>query len=240
MSTLFLVPSDIAQGDTALAFGSINTSIHLSIDIWIVEKLKTARQYLRRTDKTYPIDNKTFIEIPKHGDDLSEIYAILNKAHNQNLNLGLISEAGYPAVADPGTPIVLQAHRLGIQVQPLIGPNSLIMALSASGLNGERFMYQSYFPLKGKDKEMKIKEVKQLLNLHITQIFIETPYRNKPFLEFLCQTFSPHLYLSIAQNLGDTNSKIRTLPLKHWSKHTEPFFSPDHKSPAVFILASSK
>lgn len=236
MATLYLVPSDIALGETAFEFGHINRDIHLKVDLWIVEKLKTARQFLRRVDRTYPIDNKQFVEIPKHNQDYTQIQSSLKHAQQNQLNVGLISEAGYPAVADPGTVVVRIAHLLDFIVQPLIGPSSLIMALAASGLDGERFMFQSYFPLKGKEQEQKLKEVKQLLNLRITQIFIETPYRNLQFIQFLTKSFSPQLHLCVAQNLGDAQSKVKTQTLAQWNKDAPRFFSKEQKLPAIFIL----
>ena len=237
MSFFYLVPSPISQANLETTFPSENVNIYQKIDVWIVEKLKTARRFLRKADANYPIDDKLFIELDKYKSEISSLKSELIRCFAEQKNIGLMSEAGYPSVADPGEEICLLAHQLGFKIVPLIGPSSIMLGLVASGLPAERFMYQGYFPLKEKEFNQKQKEVLHFLDMDITQIFIETPYRSNSFAHKLTQIFALDTYLCVATDISGEGEFIRTQTLGAWKNSLEKHPLP--KSPTIFILSKN-
>jgi len=230
--TLYLIPTTLGDtDDLEKVLPTYNREIVSQLDEFIVEQLRTARRFLRKMGHPLPIDEMRFYELNKHTADL-EINAYLNPLLSGK-SMGLLSEAGTPCVADPGSAIVQLAHEHGIEVIPLTGPNSIILALMASGFNGQNFVFHGYLPV---DKQALIKKIKEMetasRNLRQTQIFIETPYRNRQLLDKLLESGKPDTKLCIATNLTLENEKIKTKTIASWKKETVDL----HKKPTVFLL----
>lgn len=197
---------------------------------YFVENLRTARRTLRAIHRTLPIDDLQFSEIDKHtGPDLRALETWL-VAGNE---VGVMSESGCPGVADPGAELVAVAHRVGARVLPLTGPSSILLALMASGLNGQRFAFQGYLPQKAPERGQRIAALEaQSRREGQTQIFIETPYRNAALLEDLLKHCGAETRLCIAQNIGATDAFIQTKKVAAWRSATPAL----QKAPAVFCL----
>ncbi len=210
--------------------GYNHTVLH-TIRIFIVENIRTARRFLRKTNHPVPIDDMIFFVLNKHTpeEEADTFLQPLEKGEN----IGLLSEAGTPAVADPGAVVVQKAHRKAIRVVPLVGPNSIILALMASGFNGQQFCFHGYLPIEPSLRMKKIREIEQeAWRKNSSQIFIETPYRNNSMLESLIKTCKPQTLLCIASDLTLPSEKIITRNMSQWKKNTADF----NKKPAVFIL----
>lgn len=207
-----------------------NLNITIGLTNFIVENLKTTRRFLRKLDPEFDIDNSTFHILNKH-TKLTEINAFLQPC-KEGKDIGMISEAGCPGIADPGANIVSLAHKENIKVIPLIGPSSIFMALMASGLNGQNFCFNGYLPI---DKTLRIKKVKQLAlscNNGTSQIFMETPFRNDSLLGDILLHCNEDIKLCIASNISNSNEIIKTYTIKKW-KEKKPFLN---KKPSIFIL----
>jgi 16S rRNA (cytidine1402-2'-O)-methyltransferase len=200
----------------------------------VVENIKPARILLRRMDPAFPIDDSEFFELGKRYDK-SELDDFLMPLL-QGESIGLISDAGCPAVADPGTNIVSKAQEWNIRVYPLMGPTSLIMALMGSGLNGQRFSFNGYIP---KEKSERIKRLKELetlaVNTGASQLFIETAFRNNFLIEDIIKNLRPSLKLCIAAGINTQQQYIKTQTIGEWTKTNIPDFS---KISTVFILGT--
>lgn len=230
---LYLVPTPLGDTGFASKIPPLNLEILQHIDTFIVEELRTARRFLRKAGYMKDFETVTFHVLNEHTPD-HEAMEMLEKAGNGQ-HIGLLSEAGLPCIADPGNIVVRLAHRKGIRVIPLTGPSSIMLALMASGFNGQNFAFQGYLPVKPNER------IKALRNLeHIvagsdqTQIFIETPYRNLAMLESIVKTCHPNLMLCIAADLTLETEWIRSLPIRDW-KNQKPDL---HKRPAVFLLGN--
>jgi len=231
IGTLYLIPSGISDGP--LPFLPEHTLACIrSLDIFICERAKTARRFIKEIGHPKPISELTFMEIPKKRE-----YVYLNEdlaPLSQGKNIGLLSEAGSPGIADPGAEICLRAHQLNAQVIPLIGPSSILLALMASGLNGQQFSFHGYLSPK---KELIGRDLKRLESQSRkdkgAQIFIETPYRNGQILEGAIQHLSNSTLFCIAAGIHSPESFIRTMSIGEWKKTKFPNI---HKVPAVFIL----
>ncbi|HNW69868.1 MAG TPA: SAM-dependent methyltransferase [Bacteroidales bacterium] len=229
---LFLLPSSL--GDTAEVsdvIPELTQKIIKSLDIFIVEELKTARRFLKKIDKNINIDATEFLIFNEHSvkENISQYIEPLLKGRN----VGLLSEAGLPCIADPGAEIVAEAHRQRIEVVPLTGPSSLFLALIASGFNGQNFAFHGYLPV---DKNLRAKKVRQL-ELYAqqhkqTQLFIETPYRNHQMIQTILENCGDETLLCVAADLTLPSQKIISLPVKLWKKITFDL----QKHPAVFLL----
>ena len=250
---LFLVPAPLDFGcdedidlQQVMPMGTISAAANITH--WVCENAKTTRAYLKRIDACTPlkvsIQTQTIVELPrqvhKKGDHLGSFDAkpLLTTAL-EGEDMGLVSEAGMPAVADPGSSVVRAAHELGIQVIPLIGPVSLLLALASSGLNGQNFAFVGYLPQEPQDRVRKIKELEQCaLKSGQTQLFIETPYRNAALWSSLVQTlqpgsrlaFSSGLTLTSAINQSSTTQQWRKLPLGRMPEGL------NNQTPAVFAI----
>jgi 16S rRNA (cytidine1402-2'-O)-methyltransferase len=230
-ASLFLIP--VTLGETALSkvLPAYNKDVILSLKYFIVENERTARRFLKQTDPEIAIDELTFYTLNKYTtrEELSGFLNPLQAGHS----IGILSEAGCPAVADPGADIVAIAQQKNLPVVPLVGPSSILLALMASGFNGQSFAFHGYLPI---DNDMRIKTVKKLeQRMHAenqTQLFIETPYRNDKLLADILQTCQPSTRLCIAADITLTSEFIRTKTIADWKKN-RPELS---KRPCIFAI----
>ncbi len=229
--TLFLIPAPIAEGTTNLVIPQGTLEVIRRLKFFVVEEIRTARRFLKTVPTPFPIESLTFSVFNEHSKEL-DARDILMPALTGN-DMGLLSEAGLPCVADPGWQIVAHAHQLSIPVAPLTGPSSLMMALMASGLNGQRFAFSGYLPTEKTLLIRKIKELeKKAREFNETQLFIEAPYRNLKLFQTLVTTCQESTLLCLAIDLTGTNNQIVTKTIGAWKKLT-----PDiHKVPVLFLL----
>ncbi len=247
---LYLVPAPLDFGcDTqaplqdALPLGTIQAAA--GITHWICENAKSARAYLKRIDAVAPLaaplQAQDICELPrevhKKGDHAGQFDARpLLAAALEGHDIGLLSEAGMPAVADPGSSVARAAHDLGIAVVPLTGPVSLLLALAASGLNGQNFAFVGYLPQDAGERQARIRELEALaLKTGQTQLFIETPYRNAALLQALVQTLQHNTRLAVARGLTLASAHVRSETVKSWRAKAQPG-TLDERLPAVFAI----
>lgn len=227
--TLYLIPIPISDSPIEKHIPQEVNRVIGEVDVFLVENLKTTRRYLRKLDKAYPIDDKVFHVVDKK-TPLATIQKILKE--NLNKTFGVISEAGCPAIADPGADVVNAAHKLNIQVIPMVGPSSILLALIGSGKNGQTFTFNGYLPKERGDRVKKLKQLETLARKGHTQIFMETPFRNNHLLEDVLINCDNSMELCIASNINADNELIKTLKISDWKKNT-----PDlHKQPTIFVL----
>lgn len=229
--TLYLIPAPL--GDTAIGDvipeGTID--ILCKLKIFVVEELRTARRYLSKAGLKGNIDSLELYLLNEHSQDqeIESYISILLSGES----MGMVSEAGLPAVADPGAKLVALAHKNGVEVFPLVGPSSLMLALMASGKNGQSFAFVGYLPIKGPERQAKIKELERTTQrIGQSQIIIETPYRNDALLADFLQTCSDNTLLTIASNITTPDSFIKTKSIAEWKKKRPVL----NKKPTVFIL----
>ncbi|MDD2917458.1 SAM-dependent methyltransferase [Rhodoferax sp.] len=245
---LYLVPAPLDFGcaqsaalETTMPMGTI--TIAASLAHWVCENAKSARAYLKRVNEItplcQPIQAQSLVELPrevhKKGDHNGnfDARALLQPALDGH-NMGLVSEAGMPAVADPGSSVVRAAHELGITVVPLVGPVSLLLALAASGLNGQNFAFVGYLPQDPQERVQRIRELEALaLKTGQTQLFIETPYRNLVMLQSLLHTLQLNTRLAISSGLTLAGTSITSDSIKNWKHLSAPL---DNATPAVFAI----
>lgn len=231
MAKLFLIPIPISDDTLGQVLPAYNHQIVKELRCFVVERIKTARQFLRQMDREFPIDDSTFYELNKH-DDYAFQREALTELKKGN-DVGLMSEAGYPGVADPGSEFVALAHKNNIEVVPLIGPSSILLALAASGMNGQGFTFNGYLPKKDPERSAKIKQLSQaVIKTGYAQLFIETPYRNQTMLNDLLRTCHNDLLLTIAYDLTGKKEKVKTKTIGDWTKSPFQF----DKTPCVFVL----
>ncbi len=228
---LYLIPSSLGNSKLNSIIPEYNSKIINQLDEFIVENIRTARRFLKKTGFEKSFDNITFHILNKHSDQ-TEILSYLNSL-DKGKDIGLLSEAGTPCIADPGAEIVRMAHQKNIRIIPLVGPSSIFLALMASGFNGQNFVFHGYLPIKKYLKTNKIKTLeKDAKQKDQTQIFIETPYRNKQLLDSIIETCNKETLLCIACNITLENEFIITKTIAEWSK-TPPDID---KRPTVFLL----
>lgn len=228
---LVLLPVALAEAPAARFLPAFNIETLAAIRHFIVETPKAARAHLKHLGHPTPIAELVITPIPQNPTPAA-LDALLAPAL-QGHTLGLLSDAGCPAVADPGAELVARAHQLGIPVRPLIGPSSILLALMASGLGGQRFHFHGYLPIAASERQRSIKALEnESRKQHCTQIFIETPYRNNALLATLLTTCAPATRLCIATDLTGANEHIRTQPISQWRKH--PTELP--RTPTIFLL----
>lgn len=228
-ASLYLIPIPIAEGAVQTLSHEVSTFTG-QISYYFVENIRTARRFLRLLHPTLVIDNLHFSEIDKHtGPDTALLRSWLREGHS----VGVLSEAGCPGIADPGAELVSIAHSVGAKVVPLVGPNSLILALMASGLNGQSFCFTGYIPVKDPMRTKRIKELEAIsIKERQTQLFIETPYRNDHLLADLLKHCHPKTSICIAQNITAPDAFIQTKTVAEWKKNV-PVLG---KTPAVFLM----
>lgn len=228
---LYLIPTTIGDTPVDQVLPEHTLCVSRDLDTFIVEQVRTARRFLSKIKTNHTIDDIQFFPLNKH-TKTEEIYEYLRPALNGK-DIGLLSEAGTPCIADPGAIIVEQAHLKGIEVVPLVGPNSILLALMASGFNGQNFCFHGYIPIEGNDRTKKIKEMEVNAIKHDqTQIFIEAPYRNKQILESICKSCNPNTKVCIATDISLKTEFIRTHKVSHWKKNIPDF----HKKPTIFLI----
>jgi 16S rRNA (cytidine1402-2'-O)-methyltransferase len=226
---LHLIPTPLAEN----ALHTIAPYLHpiiSSISIWCVEDVRTARRFLKVIDKSIDIDTLTFIVVNK---DTKLDVATLTNVFTAGKTVGLMSEAGCAAVADPGSNVVALAQQLHVKVVPHLGPNSILMALMGSGFNGQKFMFHGYLPIKNPDRTKAIKQLEaDSIGQNCTQLFIETPYRNNQMLQEMLATCKPSTKICVAMNLTAADEFIATKTVADWKKSSVDL----HKKPVVFVL----
>ncbi len=228
---LYIIPIPISLNTHNTALTQQTIEVAKNTRFFVVEKIKTARQFLRAIDKTFPIDDSEFYELNKHGN--YEFNQAVLKRLQDGFNVGVMSEAGYPGIADPGNGVVQIAHKNNIEVVPLIGPSSLFLALAASGLNGQGFTFHGYLPKSEIERVIAIKQLNQnILKTGFAQIFIETPYRNQAIFESLLKHGLSNIQLTVAIDITGVKESILTQTIEKWRKVNLSF----EKSPCVFIL----
>lgn len=229
--TLYLIPNSIGPAEASESFPSHNKVIAESLGYFVCEHAKTLRQLLKTLGIPSPYDHIQVFELNKHTDEY-EIDQFL-KPLKSGKDMGLVSDAGLPAVADPGAKIVEKAQALEAEVVPLIGPSSLMMALMSSGLNGQAFAFHGYLPYKKEALKKKLKELVSAAQKDgSAQIFIEAPYRNQSLLQAICGSLSPQIKLHISYGLQHEEAMLKTKTVGEWKKSKMRL----EKTPAVFIL----
>lgn len=230
--TLYLIPVTLGDDVIAKALPPDVVSITQRLETFVVENEKTARRFLGAVKTAKPVRELTMLTLNEHTAE-KDLPALLTPLLNGQ-DIGLMSEAGCPGVADPGAQLVALAHRKGIRVAPLIGPSSILLSLMASGLDGQRFTFLGYLPSEKGARVQKLKEIEQVSRKHReTQIFIETPYRNQHLLEDLLATCKPETRLCVACNVSLESELIISKPISAWKNGTLPDL---HKQPTVFLL----
>ena len=230
-TALYLIP--VLLGDTTpeRVLPSYNKEIILGIHHFIVEDVRSARRFLKTVDKEINIDELQFFPLNKHTSP-QDISGYLKPLEEGN-PMGVISEAGCPAVADPGADVVAIAQRKNLPVMPLVGPSSIILSVMASGFNGQSFAFNGYLPIEPAERAKKLKILEQRASAeHQTQIFIETPYRNNKMVEDILKNCRPQTRLCIAANITCEDEYIKTKTLREW-KGKVPDLS---KIPCIFLL----
>jgi 16S rRNA (cytidine1402-2'-O)-methyltransferase len=232
--TLFLIPVPLADNAAARSFTPYLTDTINHIKEYIVENEKTARKFLKEAGLTIPQSELSIHDYGKHNRDvnINSFFIGLTAGHD----VGLMSEAGCPGVADPGSEIVAEAHRRGIKVVPLVGPSSILLAIMASGFNGQSFTFHGYLPIDKIERAKKIKELEALASrFNQTQLFIETPFRNNAVLEEILRTCTAKTRLCIACDLTAEREFVQTKTIAEWKQKV-----PDlHKRPTIFLLFRS-
>ena len=228
---LYLIPNTLGDSDIQNVIPPEVLNIIAKIDIFIVENIRNARRHIIKCGYPGSIDDITFYELNKHTRQ-EDISGYLQSCLNGR-DIGLISDAGVPGVADPGAEITSLAHEKSIRVIPLTGPSSILLSLMASGLNGQNFVFHGYLPVKPGERVKRLKEIESdAFRLNQTQIFIETPYRNDSMLESLKKTCNPSLRLCIARDISLKEEYIKTLRISAWKKERIAL----HKRPCIFLI----
>ncbi len=226
---LYLIPNTINEEERHLLPEYIAREIH-DVRIFFVEEPKSARRLLKRLNAQFPLGESRFYDLNEHttSKQVEEYIKILQEGDG-----AIISEAGAPCVADPGADLVLLAHRHHVDIMPLVGPCSIVMALMASGLNGQNFAFNGYLPRDRQERTRKIKQLEERsLKEKQTQIFMEAPYRNQNILEDILGTCHDQTHLCVACDITSSNQIIKTMRIKEWKKNSLNF----DKKPALFLI----
>lgn len=228
---IYLFPSLLAAVPPSEVLPARNIELISTVKYFVVEELRTARRFLKACNKAIDIDSLHFDVLNEHTAPAA-VEAMLAPALEGH-DIGVLSEAGCPAVADPGSDLVALAQRKGIEVVPLVGPSSILMSLMASGFNGQSFAFLGYLPLDGAKRSAAFRQMERdMRTRHQTQIFIETPYRNDRLIAELSSTLPGEMLLCVASDITGPEQSIRTMPLKQWrtAKYTYA------KRPTIFLL----
>ena len=230
-AALYLIP--VTLGDTPIdrVLPNHNREVIAGISHFVVENIRSARRFLRRSNPDIVIDDLTFYTLDEHTriEEISAFLAPLRKGEP----VGVISEAGCPAIADPGADLVAIAQREGLPVVPLVGPSSILMSLMASGFNGQSFAFNGYLPVEPNERTRRIKQLEQrAYSEDQTQIFIETPYRNHKLIEELVRTCRPTTRLCVACDISCEGEEIHTRTMAQWEKAQYDI----QKRPAIFLI----
>lgn len=230
---LYLFP--VPMGDTPAldVLPARNVELLRTVHHFIVENARSARRFIKACDRSIDIDSLTIVELNRHTPP--QAVAAMLEPMERGHSVGVISEAGCPAVADPGADVVAIAQRRGYRVVPLVGPSSIIMSVMGSGFNGQSFAFNGYLPIDSAERAAKLKEMERRVRKERqTQIFIETPYRNTKLLQWLCQALGPDMLLCVATDITGPAESIRTMAVKDWRKRKLEI----DKLPTIFLLYS--
>lgn len=230
-AALYLFP--VTLGDSAIdsVLPQANTGLLRDMKYLAVENLRSARRFLKSVDRSIVIDDITFFELNEHTrpEDIPAMLKPLEEGHP----MGILSEAGCPAIADPGADLVAAAQRRGFRVVPLVGPSSILLSLMGSGFNGQSFAFQGYLPIDSDRRNRKIREMQQrIIKERQTQIFIETPYRNNRLIAELIRELPGDMLLCVASDITGPNERIITRSLRQWEKSAVDY----DKIPTIFLL----
>jgi 16S rRNA (cytidine1402-2'-O)-methyltransferase len=228
---VYLIPIPIAE-DGFHTLPAYISGIINRCDVFFAEDLRTARRAFRKIDPSFDIDGRVWHEIKQ----IETTYAPLFKeAITSNKIIGIVSESGCPGIADPGQQLVALAHEAGVSVKPVSGPSSILLAMMASGLNGQHFAFNGYLPIASQDRTKKIRNLeKKVISENCSQLFIETPYRNQQLFNSLLETLQPAIKLCVAFNLTSADEWVQTQTVAAWKK--KPASLP--KAPAIFIIGN--
>jgi 16S rRNA (cytidine1402-2'-O)-methyltransferase len=230
---IYLIPTPLGDVSPDQYLGQDIKEMIRKLRYFAVEEIRTARRFLRKVDRAFDIDGSTFFELNKRTSS-QDIPEMLEPLLNGN-DLAIISEAGMPCIADPGSLLVMEAHKNTISVIPVPGPSSIFLALAASGMNGQRFAFHGYLPIQDHERKNKIRLLEtEARKEEVTQIFMETPYRNQAILENLLSVCHPDTLLCIAADINLSTEYIKTLPVSLWKKERAEL----HKRPAIFLLSA--
>src|SRR5690625_3944118 len=230
---LHLIPVGLGNAPMSLWLPKQVRHIAQQLPIYIAENAKTARAFLGEVNTTRPIQDIIIYNLDKRGNSEAEITQWLTDPAAKN-GIGLVSEAGCPAIADPGAQVVAIAHKLNIPVIPHVGPSSLLLGLMASGLNGQHFTFHGYLPIEANQRRQALRWLEQeSAKKHSTQLFIETPYRNQNLFETLCRTLKNDTQLCIACNLTTDNQWVKTKTIAQWQETALPNIE---RRPTLFLM----
>lgn len=227
---IYMIPVTLGNEDFCRVIPEKVLAITRSLRLFTVEDLRSARRYLRLIDKDFPIDDTVFNELNEHTNE-SEIGKYLEPVL-KGADMGIMSEAGLPGIADPGSKLIAIAHLKKLKVVPLSGPSSILLAIIASGLNGQNFTFNGYLPVKPSDRASRIRELEKRSREGYAQIFMETPYRNERMLESILSVCSDGTMLCIALDITLASEKIRTMTISEWKKNKPSI----NDRLAVFVL----
>jgi 16S rRNA (cytidine1402-2'-O)-methyltransferase len=228
-SIVYLIPAFLDEEVTEVIPAYVLEAVR-SCQVFFTENERSARRYLKSLWKEMPINEFQWYTIHKAEEEIQQEFL---QALRANKNIGIISEAGCPGVADPGQILVSRAQQEGARVKPLVGPSSILLALMASGMNGQQFQFSGYLPIDQAERMKAIRELeKESERKNLTQIFIETPYRNNQLLEILLKVCKPSTRLCIAANLTSKNESVITRSIEAWKKAPPEL----HRQPAIFCL----
>ncbi len=229
---LYLIPTFLGATKAEYVLPQGTLEIVRNLRYFVVENVRTARRMLSKMNMPCAIDELAFVELDKHDKMHPDLMTYLGAAMEGH-DVGLMSEAGTPCVADPGALIVELAHQTGIKVVPLTGPNAMILALMASGFNGQSFCFHGYLPIKSHERVSAIRNLERRSSMNDeTQMFIETPFRNNAMIEEIIKTCHPNTMLCVACNITTNEEEIVSKPVSEWKKIKKDW----NKKPAVFLL----
>jgi 16S rRNA (cytidine1402-2'-O)-methyltransferase len=213
---IYLIPVTLGGDDFLKVIPEKVISLTRLLRFFIVEDVRSARRFLRLIDKEFPINDTVFFELNEHTieSDIADYLEPVMKGSD----IGIMSEAGLPGIADPGARIIAMAHSKNITVTPLSGPSSIILALISSGLNGQNFTFNGYLPVKPAERTAKLRELEKKAGNGFAQIFMETPYRNQKMLESIITTCQSNTKLCIASDITLSTESIRTMRISDWKK----------------------
>ena len=231
---LYLIPTQLSDVPLERVLPAYNIEVVRELRYFVVESLRSARRFLKKCDRDIDIDSLTFHELNEHTDlkDTAAIEALLDPI-GQGEAVGVISDAGCPAIADPGADLVAIAQRKGYSVFPLVGPSSILMSLMASGFNGQSFAFLGYLPVEAQARQARLKEmIRRIEREHQTQIFIEAPYRNNQLIADLTAHLPTGLRLCVASDITGEGQSIVTRTIAQWRQARYDY----HKVPTIFLL----
>ena len=234
MGQIYLIPNLLGDTEIETVIPLYVIEIIKRLKIFASENPRNTRRFLKKIDKTIDVNIITFLELSEH-TDISEAETYLK--YLKKGDIGVISEAGCPGIADPGADLVNLAHKHNIRVIPLVGPSSILLALIASGCNGQKFSFNGYLPIKNNERTKAIKDYERQSFLeNRTQIFIETPYRNKKLFDELTKSLKSETLLTIACDITTSNEYIKTNSVINWKNN----FPDIEKKPCIFIIYASE